>query len=131
MSVNFKLFKKLVGNKIFTVTFEKKTTGEIVERTYKVDDESEQVYENKNYLTVYDINKKDYRTLVLDNIIEVHINNKVLKYDELIKIDETCVNSLIKKSEKLPIVKIDESISKKISNALLSFNSECIYGNSI
>lgn len=131
MSVNFDLFKKLVGDKLFTVKFVKKTTGSTVTRNYKVDKKSEQVYEGKNYLTVYDIQKEDYRTLVLDNIVEMEIDNKVLKYDELLELDEKSVNDITKKSESLPSFKVDESIGTKISKALGKWNQKSIYGTSI
>lgn len=131
MTINFDLFKQLVGNKLFTVNFVKKTTGETVTRCYKVDDKSEQVYKNKNYLTVYDIDKKDYRTLVLDNIVEMEMDNKVLKYDELLELDEKLVNDIAKKSENLPSFKVDESIGTKISKALGKWNQKSIYGTSI
>lgn len=132
MSVNFELFKNLVGNDSFVVTFTKKTTNETVTRTYKVDTTCEQIYEGrKNYLTVYDLDKKDYRTLVLDNIIELKTKNKLLKYEQLLNLEAYLINSVFDKAGNSKSFSVDKSISGKISKALSNWNKKSMYGSSI
>lgn len=75
--MNKKLFRNLVGNKFFTVTFTKKN-GELrtmncrlgVTKHLKGGKKS---YDDSkyNYVTVYDLSKKAYRTVNLDAVKSV------------------------------------------------------------
>ena len=75
--MNKKLFRNLVGNKFFTVTFTKKN-GELrtmncrlgVTKHLKGGTKS---YDDSkyNYVTVYDLSKKAYRTVNLDAVKSV------------------------------------------------------------
>lgn len=75
--MNKELFRKLVGNKFFTVTFEKKDKSLRVmnarldvkkhlkggTKSYNDDD--------FNYITVFDLGKKGYRTVNLDTVTKI------------------------------------------------------------
>lgn len=79
---NKKIIKALIGNQFFTCTFTKKDGSERVlngrlgvtkhlkggEKSYNDDD--------FNYLTVYDVQSKGYRTVNLDTIKSIKINGK-------------------------------------------------------
>lgn len=132
--ISKELFLNLVGEQIFTVDYTKKN-GEAVVRVYKVDPESKQVYEdtNYNYITVYDVNKQDYRTLNLDTIFEVQFGDTSLSRDDLTRLTEESIDDIRKKMgiSKTPLVPVDKKVQQVISNALFTWNKKCIYGNGI
>lgn len=70
--MNKKLFKNLVGNKIFTVTFVKKN-GEIRTMNCRLGVKKhlkggQKKYDKANLITVYDLVKKGYRTINLETV---------------------------------------------------------------
>lgn len=70
-----KLFRNLVGNKIFTVTFEKKD-GTLRVLNGRLDVKKHlkggsKGYDKSNLLTVYDLKNKGYRTVNLDKITKL------------------------------------------------------------
>ena len=70
-----KLFRNLVGNKIFTVTFEKKDgTMRVLNGKLGVTKHlkgGKKGYDYKHLITVFDLKKKGYRTVNLDTITEI------------------------------------------------------------
>ena len=83
--VNLQEFKKELGSKIFSATFIKKN-GEIRKlhcmlkvTKYLKGGEKKYNTDSLNYITVYDLKNKGYRTLNLNTIIEIKYNGKVIK----------------------------------------------------
>ena len=70
-----KLFRELVGGKIFTVTFEKKDgTLRILNGRLDVKKHlkgGSKGYNKSNLLTVYDLQNKGYRTVNLNTVTEI------------------------------------------------------------
>lgn len=85
--MNTEQVKQLVGNKFFSATFLKKN-NEVrhmhcrlgVKRHLKG---GEKRYDTEyyNYLIVYDMQKKAYRTLNVNKLIELKVNKEVIKVD--------------------------------------------------
>lgn len=86
MEKNIELIKKMLGNKIFTVTFEKKN-GELRkmnarlgvtkalkggEKRYNTDD--------LNYLTVFDLQANEYRTVNLNTLKELSFKGETITF---------------------------------------------------
>ena len=70
--------------KIFSVTFKKRTTGECRKMICKINVKSHlrgghlnYKSEHKNLLIVYDMQKKDYRSVPIDAIISLKINGTI------------------------------------------------------
>lgn len=83
--VNLEQLKKELGTRIFSATFIKKN-GELRKmhcrlKVTKHLKGGEKKYDSEalNYLTVYDLKKKDYRTINLSSLIELKYNGNILK----------------------------------------------------
>jgi hypothetical protein len=86
--MNTELIKSIVGNKIFSATFLKKN-NEVREincrlgvTKYLKDGKKKYDAEYYNYITVYDLQKKGYRTINLNKLIELRANKEVIKVNE-------------------------------------------------
>lgn len=84
--MNLRTFKELVGTgKIFTVKFIKRTTGELrtmncrtgVKKHLK-GGEKKFKDSNKNLLTVYDLQKKGYRSIPVESIQEIVVEGETI-----------------------------------------------------
>jgi hypothetical protein len=84
---NVELIKKIIGTRFFSVTFTKKDGTERtinarlgVKKHLKGGEKS---YNNNdfNYLTVYSVKDKGYRTVNLDTIKEIKLNNRTIVLD--------------------------------------------------
>lgn len=80
--------KKLVGNQFFSATFLKKN-NELREincrlgvKKHLKDGKKRYDTEYYNYLTVYDLQKKAYRTLNVNTLIELRANGQKIKVDK-------------------------------------------------
>lgn len=75
------------GGRIFTVVFQKRTTGEMrvmnarlgVQKHLKGGTQAYDPAERK-LLTVFDMQKKGYRMIDLNSVQEVHFEDKVIKF---------------------------------------------------
>ena len=78
--------KKLLGNKIFTVTFIKKDGelrklhGRLNVKKHLKDGQLSYNSDNFNYLIAYDLKKRGYRTINIDSLIEIKFNNKTITF---------------------------------------------------
>lgn len=79
----------IVDNDFYTVVFTKKTTGEV-----RVMNARQHVYKHSNggvnpcsgkpdLLPTYDMKAAAYRTITLDNVIEIRHNGNIIKFDEV------------------------------------------------
>ena len=84
------LLKKDDGKQFFTVTFVKRTTGEI--RTMncrkgvvkgQVGGELRYSPSKKNLISVYDVKKCQYRMIALENIKQIKIRNKTYNVETI------------------------------------------------
>lgn len=82
-----KEFKNLVGNKIFSATFVKKNgekrkiVGRLGVKKHLKGGEKRYNAEALDYVTVFDFQKKEYRTLNLNTIIDVKVSGQT--FDEI------------------------------------------------
>jgi hypothetical protein len=82
------LIKELGGNKIFGVTFIKRSTGEVREMTCRLGVKKGTVGGElpfcpieKRVLPVYDLVKLDFRMINLDTVTELRANGQVYRFE--------------------------------------------------
>jgi hypothetical protein len=81
---NVELIKKIIGTRFFSVTFTKKDGTErtinarLGVKKYLKGGEKSYNDNDFNYLTVYSVKDKGYRTVNLDTIKEIKLNNRTI-----------------------------------------------------